>query len=223
MTFFHRYWRFSIFLVVAFVAGGAVYTMGWAEHWQAAVLAGFDVGAVVFLVLAWGMMNVTGVEEMRKSAFKNDPDHHVLLLVGSVIVGVVVTAVFLEVNNERMQAVVLSTITLALAWLFGNLLFALHYAHIYYMPRAGGDRKGMCFPGNQPPDHWDFGYFAFGLGMTFQVSDVSVTDRKVRHLVLFQTLIAFVFNISVVALSVSFVTDMLKADSVDVAAPDRPR
>lgn len=223
MTFFRRYWRFSIFLVVALAVGIVLFRLGWVGDWQAAVLFGFDIGAIVFLALTWSMMNVTGVEAMRRRANENDPDHHILLYVGSIIVGVVVIAVFLEVNNEQTQAIVLSTVTLAIAWLFGNLLFALHYAHTYYTPLRHGDRKGLCFPGDVPPDHWDFVYFAFGLGMTFQVSDVSVTDRKIRHMVLVQSLIAFVFNISVIALSVSFVTDMLKPDPAAVAAASAQR
>ncbi|MEJ1978119.1 MAG: DUF1345 domain-containing protein [Acetobacteraceae bacterium] len=32
------------------------------------------------------------------------------------------------------------------------------------------------------PDYWDFVYFAFVLGMTFQVSDVQITSRKLRRL-----------------------------------------
>lgn len=84
-----------------------------------------------------------------------------------------------------------------MAWVFFNVLFALHYAHLYY--RHGG----LGFPEDQAPDARDFVYFAFVVGMTFQVSDVAVTQSRMRRHVLIQSLAAFVFKVVIVALSVN--------------------
>jgi uncharacterized membrane protein len=46
--------------------------------------------------------------------------------------------------------------------------------------------------------------------MTFQVSDVQVTSKRMRRLALVHGLIAFFFNITVVALSVNLLADVLR-------------
>jgi uncharacterized membrane protein len=83
-----------------------------------------------------------------------------------------------------------------------NTLFALHYAHGYY-----GDfddkHKGLDFPGDEDPDYWDFAYFSFTIGMTFQVSDVQITTRYLRRIGLMHSAIAFFFNVFIIAISVN--------------------
>jgi uncharacterized membrane protein len=93
--------------------------------------------------------------------------------------------------------------TLALAWFFANTVFALHYAHLYYLPGKEGDRGGLRIPDTRTPDYWDFIYFSFTLGMTFQTSDVAVTGSHIRKVVLGHTMVAFLFNIGVLAFVVN--------------------
>jgi len=60
------------------------------------------------------------------------------------------------------------------------------------------------------PNYSEFAYFSFVLGMTFQVSDVQITSRAIRRLALFHSIAAFLFDIVVVALSVSVIGSMLQ-------------
>ena len=83
-------------------------------------------------------------------------------------------------------------------------MFALHYAHEFYRD-TGSERPGLDFPGNVDPDYWDFVYFAFVIGMTFQVSDVQIDSRAIRRVALAQAVIAFFFNVIVLALSVNII------------------
>jgi uncharacterized membrane protein len=53
------------------------------------------------------------------------------------------------------------------------------------------------------PDFIDFAYFSFVLGMTFQVSDVQVTSRRLRRLVLAHSLLSFVYNTILLALTIN--------------------
>ena len=89
-----------------------------------------------------------------------------------------------------------------LAWTFMNTLFSLHYAHGYY-GEFGEPHKGLEFPGDEEPDYWDFAYFAFTIGMTFQVSDVQITTRYLRRVGLMHSAIAFFFNVFIIAISVN--------------------
>jgi uncharacterized membrane protein len=68
---------------------------------------------------------------------------------------------------------------------------------------------GLEFPGEDPPDFFDFAYFSFVVGMTFQVSDVQVTSRQMRRLVLMHGLLSFAFNTVVVALSINLAATLL--------------
>ena len=45
--------------------------------------------------------------------------------------------------------------------------------------------------------------------MTFQVSDVTISAKAVRRLATIHAMVAFLFNISVIALSVSVVSGVL--------------
>jgi len=102
--------------------------------------------------------------------------------------------------------ILLAASTLMLSWLFMNAMFAVHYAHIYYGDDMLADKcGGLQFPGNDDPDYWDFAYFAIVIGMTFQVSDVQITDRSLRRAVLIQSMIAFFFNVIIIAISVNVV------------------
>ena len=129
---------------------------------------------------------------------------------GNLLTGVtcltVLTAVALELTQRGGPSpIVIALIigTLILAWLFSNLVYALHYAHIFYLQHGGKDRGGIDFPGTKIPDYWDFIYFSFTLGMTFQTSDVEISSGAVRRVVTFHCLAAFVFNLGVIAFTVN--------------------
>jgi uncharacterized membrane protein len=88
--------------------------------------------------------------------------------------------------------------TLLIAWLFGNTIFALHFAHL--VAKRGG---GIEFPGAEKPGYPDFVYFSFTLGMTFQTSDVNISDRGIRNVVTAHCLVAFVFNLGILAFTIN--------------------
>lgn len=102
-------------------------------------------------------------------------------------------------------------ITLALSWLTIQLTFAYRYAHEYYSYDLGGPEvdRGIDFPQDKRPDYFDFVYFAFVLGMTFQVSDCNITAKKLRRLATVQGLIGFLFNTVILALSVNIAASLL--------------
>ena len=109
----------------------------------------------------------------------------------------------------RHRHVALVVATLALSWLVTQIVFAMRYAHEYYGATAGKLDKGLDFPGGQDPDYWDFAYFAIVLGMTFQVSDVQITSRKLRRLATVHGLLGFLFNTVIVALTVNLAANLL--------------
>jgi uncharacterized membrane protein len=93
-------------------------------------------------------------------------------------------------------------LTLGLAWLFANMIYALHYAHMVYSHPDMGC-VGLEFPHTKHPVYWDFVYFAFTCGMAFATSDVVLTATRMRKTVTLHCLTAFAFNIGVLAFTIN--------------------
>lgn len=207
MSVLRRYPHFIAFAALTLFVTGALLPVLSPPR---ALLIGFDCGAAVFLLALVHIFRRDRADAMRRRAARNEPDHHVLTVLALFIVGVIVTAVWVELAADSgRHGVALAALSLILAWTFANSLFALHYAHVYYLRSGDGDRGGLEFPGeDKTPDYWDFTYYAFVLGMTFQVSDVQITASRMRRLALAHGLLAFFYNIGVVALSVSLVASL---------------
>jgi len=165
----------------------------------------FDVGAALFLLIASPLLrHRTG--DMRRAAERNDANRLLLLfltLAVSLVVLVAVASELMQRDTQDTGSIALIVGTLTLCWVFSNTIYALHYAHLFYRHDDGGDAGGLEFPETPEPDYWDFVYFAFCLGMTFQTSDVSVTDRGIRKVVTLHCLAAFVFNLGIVAFTIN--------------------
>ena len=98
--------------------------------------------------------------------------------------------------------------TIPLSWAFIHTIFTLHYAHEYYGEHRGSE-GGLRFPGKDA-DYWDFVYFSFGIGMSAQVSDVAVTEKRIRRIVMFHSIMAFFFNVTLLALTMNLVGDAIQ-------------
>jgi uncharacterized membrane protein len=193
-------WRFGLFLLLSVAIPMLTPLLGVAR----AVLVGFDVAAVGFLVTLPSLFAQGAPAAMRAHSAQNDTNRALTLLLTVVTSAVVLVAVALELSETpEVAAKLLVIATLLLAWLFSNLVFALHYAHIYYLQDGGHDRGGLDFPDDSAPSYWDFTYFALTLGMTFQTSDVSVTSQRWRKIMLGHSFTAFVFNIGVIAFTIN--------------------
>lgn len=194
--------RFLLF-GATLLAGFAV-ALQWLD-WRHAVLAAFSPAAALFLASIVPLLG-QDADRMRANAARNDANRAVLLLLTvllALVVLVAVASVLAERGRPSAAAIALIVTTLALAWTFANTAFALHYAHLHYLPGKGGDRGGLEFPGTKEPDYPDFFYFSFTLGMTFQTSDVTIATRHMRQVALLQSVAAFVFNIGILAFTIN--------------------
>jgi uncharacterized membrane protein len=142
---------------------------------------------------------------MRAAAQRNDANRAFLLLLTVVTSTVILVSVVTEKLEKATPFTIgLVLVSLVLAWTFSNTIYALHYAHLYYLPAEDGeDSRGIDFPDCEDPDYWDFVYFSFTLGMTFQTSDVEIKMRRIRRIVTGHCLAAFVFNLGVLAFTIN--------------------
>jgi len=174
------------------------------DRWSLGAMAAFDVAAILFLLSCLPLLGTREAAAIREHAEQNDANRHVLLAVTGIVMAVLLTAIAAEAVGHNPQPFTKALIigTLALAWLFSNTVYALHYAHLAYMMPEDGC-TGFDFPGTKQPDYWDFIYFAFTCGMAFATSDVEITNQHVRRVVTIHCLAAFAFNIGVLAFTIN--------------------
>jgi uncharacterized membrane protein len=141
---------------------------------------------------------------IERIAEENDGNRTLLLAITGIVMGVLLLSIAAETVGQRPEPFtkMLIILTLIVAWIFSNTVYALHYAHLVYIV-PGTRCDGLDFPHTKLPIYWDFVYFAFTLGMTFQTSDVTVTNERIRRVVTVHCLAAFFFNIGVLAFTIN--------------------
>jgi uncharacterized membrane protein len=213
--------HFRLFLATA--AGVAAYAvMPHRISPRGHAIIAWDFGAAVFLLFCMALFAGATPDRMQANAAAQEEGEWTLFWL--VVAGA--TASFAAILGEfgsmksatpdgRELKVALVAATLALSWLLTHAVFALRYAHEFYTRSDGGAGPGggvdggLEFPSEPHPDYWDFLYFALVLGMTFQVSDVQITSRKLRRLATLHGLLGFVFNTVIVALTVNLASGLL--------------
>ena len=204
------------FTLIAALCGIAVFAALALAGARGRLVIAWDAFALVFMALV--AIRATGAAPGEMAAYAEAQESGEWLVFWVTVLGVLVSvgAVLTEFSNlkdvspgARAFHVGLVAVTLLLSWLVTHVAFALRYAHEYYEAAPSGARGGLDFPGGQPPDYWDFLYFAAVIGMTFQVSDVQITDRFLRRLALVHGVLGFLFNTVIVALTVNLVAGLL--------------
>jgi len=196
-------WRFLLFFALLAVAWPVASAYA---DWSLGLMIGFDIASIAFL-LSYASTFRRESGEMRRLAAESDASRRLLLVVTALLSLVVFAAILAELGlrgSLSLEEKLLIVLSLFLAWTFGNSVYSLHYAHLYYLPGQGGkDCGGLIFPGTAEPLMSDFVYFAFTLGVAVQTSDVQVTSRRMRKIVTIHSVIGFFFNLGVLALGIS--------------------
>jgi uncharacterized membrane protein len=173
-------------------------------------LIGWDVGVALYLALAFRIIATTDIDGMRRHAARQDVGRQALLFLTALAALASLGAILVELGgaNKAPAHLALAAVTILLSWTFTHTMFALHYAYEYYdeEKHRGG---GLKFPGDEPPDYWDFLYFSLVIGMTSQVSDVAVTSNRLRRMVAAHGVVSFVFNATLLALTVNIAASLL--------------
>jgi uncharacterized membrane protein len=184
---------------------------------SAAAALGWDALCLAFIVLMTLYMKGRDAAAMRSHAAQADEGRLVILaliLIASAAsfgaIGLELAAAKGERGPEAALFVGLAFFTVAMSWCFVQLNFTLHYAHAYYTraKRGQGDAGGLAFPGDEPPDYWDFLHFSIVIGVASQTADVAFTSKMLRRLGTTHSLFAFVFNTIVVALTINMLASL---------------
>jgi uncharacterized membrane protein len=170
------------------------------------MLIGWDVGVVVYLMLAVELAMVTDTKHISTRSALYDEGRVVIpvLTVSAALasIGAIFVQLTMAPAGHHLLNLVFAVVTILLSWSFIQVIFAFHYAHEFYAEHRG-EARGLGFPGDDAPNYWDFLYFAFVIGMTSQVSDVTVKSKVLRKTVIAHGLLSFVFNLTLLALAVN--------------------
>jgi uncharacterized membrane protein len=176
------------------------------------LLVAWDAGLLLYLAATAAMMARSPVAEISKHSDAQDEGAFGLMLLTVAAALASLGAIFAELATgdgpaPGLWAHLLAIATVVLSWAFIHTIFALHYAYDFY--GAGERANGLKFPGDGKPDYWDFMYFSFVVGMTFQVSDVAVTNKWIRRSVAMHGVVSFFFTTTVVALTVNMAANAI--------------
>jgi uncharacterized membrane protein len=178
------------------------------------ILLTWDLAGLVLLVFACVIIGQSDSRETQRRAASYDPGRGVvwgLVLAASTfsLFGATVLVHLPHGGSSFLGQlhVALCVATVVISWLVTQSAFTLRYAHLYY--RASDDGSGIEFPGGEPPDDLDFAYFAFTIGMCFQVSDATISRRQIRRIALAHAGLSFTYNTVILALVLNVVVGQL--------------
>jgi uncharacterized membrane protein len=181
------------------------------------IMLAWDVFSFCLLCIYWLIFYTSPATHIRKMAAVEDTSRVIIFVITLVCATASLLAVIIllttkhESRAEKILAFFVAIIGMTLSWTLVHTIFAVRYAHMYYSDhdsKPGSHAAGLQFPDENKPDFVDFAYFSFVLGMTFQVSDVSITSRKIRRMVLWHSLISFGYNAVIIALTINVIAGL---------------
>lgn len=173
--------------------------------------------AVSYLAMDWFIIFKRPIEQIKKKARDDDGSvafvfFIVLLASVSSMFAVLFITTSKESNPENEFFNIGAAVTaMVLSWFLVHTQYVFHYGHEYYdedKTVKNEQAEGLDFPGDDEPDYLDFAYFSFCMGCTFQVSDVEISSREIRRIVLVHSLISFFMNTFLVALTINIVAGL---------------
>jgi uncharacterized membrane protein len=197
---------------VAFVVGIVVGALVWPFLGLAAgFLAGW--AALCITSVTWILAAVWRMDaaQTRAHAISEDPGRafaRIIALVGSFASLFAVAVVLLQTRNtaefESFLLAGIAVVAVASSWALIQIDYMLRLAHVYYRDPVGG----ISFNQRDDPMYTDFVYVSVGLGMTYQIADTNLTTNEMRRIVIFQTLLAYLFGAVILATVINLVTGL---------------
>ncbi len=185
-------------------------------NWMMNGMILWDVFALSYIIICWFVFFTSSINHITKRAQSDDGSSvYVFFIVVLSSFASMITVALLIITKEvgdTTKEIYLPVIIVGmmLSWTMVHTTFCFHYARLYYNEyhRKSQDVSGLSFPEEQHPDYLDFAYFSFIIGMTFQVSDVEINSKTIRRLALAHSLLSFVLNTFVVALTINLIAGL---------------
>jgi uncharacterized membrane protein len=179
------------------------------------------------LVLSWDVLTLTYLattahliaksttETCRRRAARYDEGDWLILVITLFGVTFSFATIVMELAAGKAEGAsllltfMITAVTVALSWAFTHMIFALHYANLYYRADASGEHGGLIFPGQREPDYRDFVYYSFVIACAAQTADVSTVSSDMRRVTLIHCVTAFAFNSAILALMINITASLI--------------
>ena len=176
------------------------------------LIISWDAFGFMMILFNWITFFTVSSAEIREQSKEQDESR--IIIFGLILVSAFssLSSVFLLLTNKpTVYQIVIAVTGMLLAWILIHTIFAIRYAHLFYSNNKENKQQhagGLEFPEDPKPDFLDFAYFAFVVGMTFQVSDVQITSKRLRRICLMHGMISFIFNTFIVALTINVIASL---------------
>lgn len=216
-NFFLEITHFMRFMISLLIAGSSFFLVNHEISILFRLMVAWIIFSCVFLILSWVVIFLRKVDQIRKKAAEDDGSTafvFFMVIISSFANIFLVLLSMMSDNQPLMQTsyfVPLNVAGILVSWTMVHTIYVFHYAHEYYRTSAEGKQfGGLDFPSEKNPDYVDFAYFSFVMGSTFQVSDVSISSRRIRRIALVHGVLSFLFNTFIVALTINIIAGLLK-------------
>jgi uncharacterized membrane protein len=175
------------------------------------------------LLMLWAIILTTTAAEVRVIAGKQDSSRTIIsvfVLFASIVSLFAVIFLMRTLPNPQKAGysfhVGFAITSVILSWIMIHTIFAIRYAHLYYKivfeerMSQKEHKGGLIFPSDDPPDYFDFAYFSFVIGMTWQVSDIQISSRRIRRMALLHALLSFIYNTVILALTINIISNLIQ-------------
>jgi uncharacterized membrane protein len=178
------------------------------------VMFAWDIFSILLIAEFWIAFTMVHSGHIREQSKIQDPSRTaVFIIIVFATVASFLAVLLLLLTKEKFKGaftlqLIISIGGMVLSWFLIHTIFTARYAHIFYgdsdeVPNAHAG--GLEFPGDKKPEYLDFAYFSFVLGMTFQVSDVQITSKRIRRLAMWHGLLSFGYNTIMIALTINLI------------------
>ena len=198
--------RLMTSLIIGCLAGFAVASGGFK---LGGLLTGIAATTFLFVALGWSVLWPLDAGETRRNVLREDFNavmEELIVVAAELIalIGVIGLLVAGKSADNRWVAA-LAVAAVSMSWAGLHLMYATRYAHLFYRETPGG----IDFNSSAHPAYRDFFYFSYNLGMTYQVSDTSVSDSAIRAVVLRHCLLSYIFGTVILATTVNLVISIV--------------
>ena len=184
--------------------------------WGMALVAGWNAASLTYLLTTWPIIIRADSSRAAQLASREDETEGTAwaLLVGASVASLLGAGYALHLAGRhsgapRLLLIGAAVATVVLSWTVINTVYTLRYADQHFRSKPGGIAFGTG-NGQQHPTYRDFAYVAFTIGMTYQVSDTTLRDPRIRRSVLAHALLSYLFGVVIVAGSVNLISGLIR-------------
>ncbi|MDY7579875.1 DUF1345 domain-containing protein [Herbaspirillum sp. RTI4] len=207
--------RTHVRLSICILIGAASFFLTHFDSLVTQALVAWNVGVWLYLLSVWILMLRANSADVRRRAEADDENAEAVLVLVCIAAVASLVAIVLElavtksaVAQDRWWHYAFTGVTVLGSWFLIGTIFTLHYARVFYS--APDHKPALIFPGKEAqPDYWDFLYFAFTISVAVQTSDVAVTTRAMRKVVLAHSVIGFLFNTAILGFSINIAAGLM--------------